>query len=82
MIDLNALNNDPWPTIPVKKDDLRMLASALQSMEADLARVTKDASQFYQALVFIAGQDMEFRSRNLARRTLGLEPINDTGLII
>lgn len=82
MIDLNALDNDPWPTIPVNKDDLRALASALQSMEADLARVTKDASQFYQALVFIAGQDMEFRSRNLARRTLGLEPAKDTGFIL
>lgn len=73
MIDLNALDNDPWPTTPVKKDDLRALASALQSMEADLARVTKDASQFYQALIMIAGQDMEIRSRNLARRTLKLE---------
>jgi hypothetical protein len=82
MIDLNELDNDPWPTIPVKKDDLRALASALQAMEADLARVTKDASHFYQALIFIAGQDMEFRSRNLARRTLGLEPQTNTDLIL
>ncbi|KPK13972.1 MAG: hypothetical protein AMJ56_00560 [Anaerolineae bacterium SG8_19] len=82
MIDLNALDNDPWSTIPVNKDDLRALASALQSMEADLARVTKDASHFYQALVFISGQDMELRSRNLARRTLGLEPQANTDLIL
>jgi hypothetical protein len=73
MIDLNALDNDPWSTTPVKKDDLRALASALQNMEADLARVSKDANHFYNALTMIAGQDMELRSRNLARRTLALE---------
>jgi hypothetical protein len=82
MIDLNALDNDPWPTFPTKKDDLRALASALQRMEADLLRVSKDANNFYNALTMIAGQDMEFRSRNLARRTLGLEPQSNTDLIL
>jgi hypothetical protein len=82
MIDLNALDNDPWPTIPVNKDDLRALASALQSMEADLSRVTRDANEFYRALVFIAEQDIEPRARNMARRTLGMEPIKETGFIL
>jgi hypothetical protein len=82
MIDLKALDNDPWSTTPVKKDDLRALAAALQSMEADLLRVSKDANDFYNALTMIAGQDMEFRSRNLARRTLGLEPTTNTDLIL
>ena len=32
IIDLDALDNDPWPTIPVKKDDLRALAAALGTL--------------------------------------------------
>lgn len=31
MINLNDLENDPWPTYPAKKEDLRKLASALES---------------------------------------------------
>ena len=34
MIDLDAMNRDPWPTWPVNKEDLLRLASALQEMEA------------------------------------------------
>jgi hypothetical protein len=82
MIDLNALDNDPWPTFPTKKDDLRALASALQGMEADLARVTKDASRFYEALLMMAIQNQEPLARNMARRVLGMEPVKDSGLII
>jgi len=72
MIDLNALDNDPWPTIPVKKEDLRALASALQSMEADLRRVTNDAQGFHLALNFLALQEEEPKAREMARRALGI----------
>jgi len=82
MIDLDALDNDPWPTIPVKKEDLRALASALQSMEADLSKMTIDARRFYEALAMMASQNQEPLSRNMARRVLGMEPANHTGLII
>jgi len=70
MIDLNALDNDPWPTVPVNKDDLRALASALQGMERDLQRVTKDAQLFYETLSMIANQDQEPLARMMARRVL------------
>lgn len=82
MIDLNALDNDPWKTTPVQKDDLRALAAALQSMERDLSRVTKDASLFYETLIMIAQQNVEPKSAMMARRALGLEPVMDKGLII
>lgn len=67
MIDLNALDNDPWPTIPVKKDDIRALAAALQNMEADLRRVTQDAGRFYNTLVTISNLNEEPRSKLMAQ---------------
>ena len=70
MIDLNALDNDPWPTIPVKKDDLRALAAALQSMEADLRRVSKDAGIYYETLSMLADQDQELKAKKMALRAL------------
>lgn len=82
MIDLNALDNDPWPTIPVKKDDLRSLASALQGMERDLQAVMTDAKLFYAALSMIAEQSEEPQCRRVARQALGLEPKKQTGLIL
>jgi hypothetical protein len=35
VIDLHAMNRDPWPTWPVKKEDIRNLANALRTVEAD-----------------------------------------------
>ena len=35
MIDLYAMNKDPWPTWPVKKEDIRDLANALKTIEED-----------------------------------------------
>lgn len=35
MIDLYAMNMDPWQTWPVKKEDIRNLANALKTTEAD-----------------------------------------------
>jgi hypothetical protein len=67
MIDLNALDNDPWPTIPVKKDDLRALAAALQKMERDLHRITQDAGRFYNVLVDISKQGTEPHSQKMAK---------------
>lgn len=67
MIDLNALDNDPWKTIPVQKDDLRALASALVKMERDLHRVTQDAGRFYNALVQISNQNEEPRAKMIAQ---------------
>jgi len=82
MIDLDALDNDPWPTIPVKKKDLRSLAFALESMERDLKVVMMDAKVFYETLAMIAAQNQEPMARDMARRVLGMEPVKDTGLII
>jgi len=70
MIDLNALDNDPWPTIPVNKDDLRALAAALHRMERDLHRVTQDAGRFYNTLIIIADQNVELRAKQMAQRAL------------
>ena len=67
MIDLNALDNDPWKTIPVQKDDLRALAAALQSMERDLHRVTQDTGRFYNVLVQISNQTAEPRAKMMAQ---------------
>lgn len=82
MIDLDALDNDPWSTIPVKKKDLRMLANALESMERDLKVVMMDAKVFHAALSMIASQNEEPASREAARRVLGLKTEKQTGLII
>jgi hypothetical protein len=82
MIDLNALDNDPWPTIPVKKDDLRMLANTLGSMERDLKSVMMDAKVFHAALSMIATQNEEPASRDAARRVLGWKTEKQTGLIL
>lgn len=70
MIDLNALDNDPWKTIPVQKDDLRALAAALQNMERDLHRVTQDAGRFYNVLVQISNQTAEPRAKMMAQLAL------------
>ena len=70
MIDLNALDNDPWPTFPTNKDDLRALAKALQEMERDLWRVRQDAGNFYNTLIMIANQDVEPRAKAMAQRAL------------
>jgi len=82
MIDLNALDNDPWPTFPTKKDDLRALAEALKAMERDLAYTSAIAQQYHQSLMMIARQNEEPLSRGVAERTLGMAPTKDTGLIL
>jgi len=82
MIDLNALDNDPWPTFPTKKDDLRALAEALKAMEHDLKQVMVEAKVFHATLTMIATQNEEQASRRAARRALGWEPVKDTGLIL
>jgi hypothetical protein len=82
MIDLDALDNDPWSTTPVKKDDLRALAAALAGMERDLKQVMVEAKLFHATLTMIATQNEEQASRRAARRALGWEPVKDTGLII
>jgi len=82
MIDLNALDNDPWPTFPTKKDDLRALAEALKAMEKDLAYISAITRQYHQSLMIIARQNEEPLSRGVAERTLGVAPTKDTGLIL
>jgi len=81
MIDLNALDNDPWSTFPTKKDDLRALAEALKAMERDLARISAIARQYHQSLMVIARQNEEPFSRGVAERTLGMAPTQDTGVM-
>jgi hypothetical protein len=82
MINLDALDNDPWPTTPVKKEDLRALAHALENAERGLKVVMMDAKVFHAALTMIATQAEEPASRRAARRALGWEPVKDTGLIL
>jgi hypothetical protein len=82
MIDLNALDNDPWATIPVKKEDLRALAAAMQNMERELQNVMVDAKILYETLSVIAAQNEEPLSRRVARRALGLEQVKDSGFIL
>jgi hypothetical protein len=82
MIDLNALDNDPWPTTPVKKEDLRALAAAMQSLERDLKSVMMEAKMFHATLTMIATQNEEQASRLAARRALGWENQKQTGLIL
>jgi hypothetical protein len=81
MIDLNALDNDPWPTFPTKKDDLRALTEALKAMEKDLAYISAIARQYHQSLMMIARQNKEPLSRGVAERTLGMAPTQDTGVM-
>lgn len=73
MIDLKELDNDPFSSYPVNKDDIRALAGALESMEKHLREVSRDAQTFFDALNMIANQHKEPTSRRAARRVLGLE---------
>ncbi len=45
MIDLDAMNKDPWPTWPVDKTELRMLVEENEKLRAALQRI------FYYGLV-------------------------------
>jgi hypothetical protein len=71
MIDLNALDNDPWSTFPTKKDDLRALAEALKEMEKELSHISAIARHYHQSLVLISRQSEEQWSRGVAERALG-----------
>lgn len=70
MIDLNALENDPFSTYPVHKEDLKQLAAALAAMEERLNLVTADAARFYDALLMMSEQNEEPKARTLSRRAL------------
>lgn len=39
MINIYAMDMDPWPTWPVKKEDIRNLANALKTIEEDNRRL-------------------------------------------
>jgi hypothetical protein len=71
MIDLKALDNDPWSTFPTKKDDLRALAEALKEMEKELSQISAIARQYHMSLAMISSQNEEQWSRGVAERALG-----------
>ena len=70
MIDMNALDNDPWSTFPTKKEDLRKLADALRAMEQELSLRTVAFNRLYDTLLAIADQNTEPMARDMARRAL------------
>jgi cell shape-determining protein MreC len=70
MIDLKTLDNDPWPTIPVKKNDLRELAKALRFMDGELERLAKQYNRLRDTLMIISGQELEPKSALMAYRAL------------
>jgi hypothetical protein len=70
MIDLKELDNDPWSTFPVKKDDLRSLAQALKFMDYELQHLATQYNRLRDSLVIIAGQEIEPRSALMAHRAL------------
>lgn len=70
MIDMNELDNDPWPTFPVKKEDLRKLADALRMMESELQHLGKAYNRLRDTLVMISNQDVEPKSSLMAYRAL------------
>jgi len=39
VINIYAMDMDPWPTWPVKKEDIRNLANALKTIEEDNRRL-------------------------------------------
>ena len=70
MIDLNALDNDPWPTFPAKKEDLRSLAQALKFMDYELQRLATQYNRLHDTLVIISGQEVEPKSALMAYEAL------------
>lgn len=70
MIDLNALDNDPWSTYPAKKEDLRKLADALRMMESELQHLSKAYNHLRDTLLMISNQDVEPKSSHMAYRAL------------
>jgi hypothetical protein len=70
MIDLNALDNDPWSTFPAKKEDLRSLAQALKFMDYELQHLATQYNRLRDTLVIISGQEVEPKSALMAYRAL------------
>ena len=57
MIDLDAMERDPWKTWPVQKDDIRNLGAALQEMETANVMQHQRIIACHQALVDIINMD-------------------------
>lgn len=57
MIDIDAMERDPWSTWPVDKNDIRRLGSALQEMERVANEQFQAAAKYEQALMNVLNID-------------------------
>lgn len=58
MIDIDAMERDPWSTWPVDKNDIRLLSSALQEMERVANEQFQKAAKCEQALINVLNIDL------------------------
>jgi collagenase-like PrtC family protease len=49
MIDLDAMNRDPWPTWPVDKNELRILVEENEKLRAALQKYADEEYNGYNA---------------------------------
>jgi len=70
MINLSALNNDPWSTIPVKKDDLRNTAKFLEFAKKEAKMYEAAFNVLCDVMEEIARQKDEPKSQKLAQDAL------------
>ena len=70
MVELPELDNDPWPTIPIKKDVLCELVELLAAANRKRSMYYAAYDQLYGSLKLIAEQEEESEARKIARDAL------------
>ena len=70
MVELPELDNDPWPTFPIKKDLLRKIVALLEQTNRDRNMYAIAFDQLYGSLKLIAEQEEESEARKIARDAL------------
>lgn len=76
MLNINELDNDPWPTFPAKKEDLRKIASALEACMRRVEELEGAVCDWCDAIVDWEGVDFverieDEKSRKIIEEILG-----------
>jgi hypothetical protein len=70
MVELPELDNDPWTTVPIKKDVLCELVELLAAANRKRDIYATAFNQLYHSLGLIAEQKEDSEARKIARNAL------------
>jgi len=70
MVELPKLDNDPWTTVPIKKDVLCELVELLAAANRKRTMYYNAFDQLYVSLKLIAEQEEDSEARKIARNAL------------